>query len=1165
MKRFLLVLTATVLALTVVACGAPADTDSPSTPPAQSTQGSTEDATVSSAPTQDSTQDTTFSSAPTQDSTQDSSTEDSIPDTDDKPDDEIPVSQGLRFKLKEDGTYCVVGIGTCKDEILNIPVEHEGIAVTEIGDSAFKGCYWIDEIIIPDSVVKIGKSITHETKSNIKKIYIGKGVRELGENALSSSGYPDLYITDLEAYFKIAGNYWGNIYLNGELLTVLEVPSSVTEISDNAFSGSKCIKKIVLHDGVTSIGGSAFSNCEVLECVVIGKGITEIEKNAFYQSEKLSQIHIPDLATWLRLDLNSQIKGNLYIDGEMLTRVVIPDTVTVIGKNAFAYCTGITELVLHPGVREIKNNAFLCCNLKRIELNEGLTTIGRDAFTGNSAYTVILPSTVTSLDKQAFSLGKLVEVYNLSKFPGYDYFESNQVIVYHTSLSEESIVEYTEDGFVFASNKYSDGSGYNSLIDYWGEEKNLILPSTYKGEGYKIGIGAFNDNPSIKAITIPDGDIHIAQSAFSGCENLNMLSLGNGCYIKSPQTLHNLLTVIVNKGAYIEDVNVFKNCNKLIEVYNLTEGEDLSVYFQLAQVKHISLDEDSVLNVDENGYIFATIPEKGNYLVSYIGEGAELTLPSSYNGESYELFGYTFYERDDIKSITLPSCITSIPEYAFAYCRSLEEVTVSEGVTSIGQFAFYYCEGMEKLTLPSTLKSTDRDCFNSCYALKELYISDVKGWCEISFSSGGINNISNPLRYADNLYVNGIRANDNLVIPETVTTIKSGAFCYFEHLRGITLPSSLKEINANAFLGCSDLVRVDFTGDIKQWCEISYAEPLSSPLYYSQRLYIQGEELSGAVVIPEGTEKIPLYAFAYCDKITSVVMPNSVTTIGESAFRGCEMLTTLTLGQGVTKIEKDAFLKCKKLVELYNLSSLDIPIGAETDNYLGEYLKIIHTSTGESSIVDITEDGFIFAVVEGVPYLLGTINKNIIELTLPSSYKGGTYKINEDAFFEHTSLESVTFTGGITEIGTYAFGSCTSLSKVTLSEGIITVGEHAFSRASITEIAIPNSVLYIGNKAFYYCSKLESVTLGSGLKKIGESAFNECDIEKITLPYGLEEIGRNAFYNNKGMDAFFENATGWKVIRYDTDETYLTLDELSDAEANGKLLESTYRNYRWFR
>ncbi|GAB6390787.1 MAG: leucine-rich repeat protein [Treponematales bacterium] len=122
--------------------------------------------------------------------------------------------------------------------------------------------------------------------------------------------------------------------------------------------------------------------------------------------------------------------------------------------------------------------------------------------------------------------------------------------------------------------------------------------------------------------------------------------------------------------------------------------------------------------------------------------------------------------------------------------------------------------------------------------------------------------------------------------------------------------------------------------------------------------------------------------------------------------------------------------------------------------------------------------------------------------------------IGNDAFFNCTSLTSVTIPAGVTSIGNRAFSYCTSLTNVTVPAGVTSIGTGAFSRCtSFTSVTIPDSVTSIGILAFAYCSSLTSVTIPASVTSIKNGVFAGCtSLTSVTIPAGVTSIGNDAFY-----------------------------------------------------
>lgn len=304
-----------------------------------------------------------------------------------------------------------------------------------------------------------------------------------------------------------------------------------------------------------------------------------------------------------------------------------------------------------------------------------------------------------------------------------------------------------------------------------------------------------------------------------------------------------------------------------------------------------------------------------------------------------------------------------------------------------------------------------------------------------------------------------------IVIPETinhdgisckVTEIGNQAFFNCRDVTSISLPKTIVSVDLNAFGGCYGLNAVYIT-DLTAWCKIKFGYRDSNPLSEANHLFLNGQEVKGELVIPDGVETIGNYAFQNCTELTSVVIDNSVTSIGENAFNGCGKLASVTIPSSVVVIGRSAFDGCTSLNSVF-ITNLTAWCNIKFDNNPLKYAGHLFLNSEE-----------------------------VINLVIPEGITTIGY-----AFPNCKSLTSVIFPNTMTEIGASSFEDCTGL----------------------TSVSIPDNVTVLGASAFSGCSNLQSVDLGAGLKYIRGSAFMDCEkLASVVFPIGLVEIGANSFRN----------------------------------------------------
>jgi len=133
-----------------------------------------------------------------------------------------------------------------------------------------------------------------------------------------------------------------------------------------------------------------------------------------------------------------------------------------------------------------------------------------------------------------------------------------------------------------------------------------------------------------------------------------------------------------------------------------------------------------------------------------------------------------------------------------------------------------------------------------------------------------------------------------------------------------------------------------------------------------------------------------------------------------------------------------------------------------------------------------------------------------IKLVIPDT----ATNIGNGAFYDCSSLTSITIPSSVTSIGTTAFSN-SGLTSITIPNSVTSIGDHAFLNCySVTSIIIPNSVTSIGEGAFQSCDNLTNITIPPSVTSIGSVVFANCtSLTSITIPSSVTSIGNAAFYN----------------------------------------------------
>ncbi len=788
--------------------------------------------------------------------------------------------------------------------------------VTRIGEGAFGGCCSLTNITLPDTVTEIESSAFRACTSLIN-IIIPDSIKHIGINPFFNT-----------AYYNDSNN-WENdaIYIGTNLID-----------TNNTISENYTIKT-----GTKCIADEAFLNCSSLKSIIIPNSLMSIGRDAFVGCDSLNSVCITDIASWCSIDFSVGVSRNhdynetssnplyyaknLYLNGELVTNLEIPEHQIKIGSCAFISCTSITSVKIPEGVTSIGVEAFRdCSSLTNIIISNSVTSIGHSAFKGCSSLdNVIIPNSLTSIADSTFrecsSLEYIKIPNSVTSIGRCAFFECDSLVNVEIP---KSVINIGENAFVETQNLYV----YNDSAAFKFAE-NL------------------NGNYVVVDAVIPiDNLIFSLDSSGNGYSVNGFKSIEHNGILRIPATYNDLLVSEISKSAFLD-------CSNILEI-------ELP-----SNIKKIGA------NAFKNTYFYNNINNWGECTL-YIGNYL-ISVKEDIVGEYTIKEGITciadnaFYNCQKLLSITVPGSVTNIGENAFYNCNNLNSVKTSdlmqwlniefgnssanpiyysqnlyindslmrnlvipEGISKINPYAFYNCSSLTGIKIPESLKEIGYSAFSGCSNLSLVAITNLNDWCNIIFDSL----TSNPLYYANVLYVNGEKT-INLVIPDEISEIKKYSFCggFFESL---TIPNCVTSVGKSAFSNCCNLTGVYIT-DLGAWCNIDFASLDANPLLYAGNLYLNQEKITELILpseikriknktfcggtfesikISDFVESIGEYAFYKCLALKNLEISDSVTSIGESAFYGCESLISAIISDGVTSIGDSAFSNCSSLTSV---------------------------------------------------------------------------------------------------------------------------------------------------------------------------------------------------------------------------------------------------------
>lgn len=863
--------------------------------------------------------------------------------------------------------------------------------------------------------------------------------------------------------------------------------------------------------GITMIYSYAFSNYEWVDKDLEAGDVIDEEdpyliKQHYIGEDTITKIIIPEGVT--------QIDEYAFANLTALEEVVLPTTLTRIGKAAFFKCDKLTKINLE-NVKFINESAFEDSGLSQVNF-EKIVAIGNYAFRNAPLSSLVLPKTAQSIGQGAFYNNQYLDSveFKASKIKVAPYafaLCSNlyQVNVNAAVISSYAFIDCTSlesvtlgkdvaviGEFAFANTNVSafniDSRNQNFTTDLGGglvfsKDKSVLVLAApcYKGERNTITLpeecteietGAFSGNQLLFKLDAK-GVTKIGNYAFALCSNLTEVKLGQvlevGDFAFTGTSLRATpdITMVDEIGA---------SAFSYTKIQSVNIGSDVvigdSAFYMCNLLESVTLGDNVTVG---EGAFYCPIS-----LYTYENTGTFYT--DFYTAYQYEvrddegnlIESSSYYRYDLAKGITsILKQLTigqnaNICDFAFAGNAMLKKATVGQGAT-IGNYAFFNCLALTDIDLSKAVSIGDY-AFSGTIA--QDYMLKDNEW-QFAF---------------DKLYFDG-----TVYILDYVYTGFAPAFTSLDL-------SSVQEIGKGAFANNSSLASVNL-GKLTKIADMAFA---NCPRIES-------------ITIPETVTEIGAQAF-YRNKLTKVELSNAAV-VGDYAF-ALNSLKTVTLAEGAT-VGNGAFALNHSLTKVNNLAKATV-IGQQA------FMNTALTEADLTSAEEIGAFAFANSSLEKV-----TLGESLTTLGENPFYgcEISTFGRNEDLFFngqvvsttlveDYDVSDKVFVKDGVlyqtiaTGIELVSYPKQKADASYTVMEGTARIAARAFEgNESLYSVTLPTTLKAVGDKAFYGCTGLGVVTFTSYYAPTLEEEYDQSVLTYNNLPY----TGTLGEYVGLGISKFY--------------------------------------------
>lgn len=582
------------------------------------------------------------------------------------------------------------------------------------------------------------------------------------------------------------GQYSGDINIPSTIVhkrfLFKDITYSVVAIGMHAFGHCPNVTSITIPKSVNSIGVAAFYACSSMKTLTLPNHVlfeSDILWSTYFQDcNSLQLINLTAdsieefCAGSCNLELCSLIengvKRKIIINNSEITKVILPDDLTIIKDGTFAYCKSLVEIIVPDKVTNIGWGAFAQCSaLQSINIPQNVTTLGEGAFYGCSQLTqIIIPNSIKTIEKDIFA-----ECTSLKKI----------------ILTAKSIEEYIQNNINLLL--------YNAKCHYIGRE--LVINDVVQTD-----------------IVIPSTISTLGDNLFYYCQSISTLTLSNTTTL-GEDCLHGCTSL---KTIKLEVDSIEEYCKKgrinLNLSRTLTDNIEYKLLINGQEVTEITIPNDIFRGGIPNFPFKNCSSITSIILPTSLSDRSSLNRIGGFQGcSSLKTLviphGYTSFERNaafkgcsSLESIVIPDTITSIGYESFKGCVSLKNIELPESLTYIGASAFEDCNSLTSIIIPKNVKTIGKNAFKGCTALTSIHWN-AKECTEIEWEEEkSRKNVWTPYGHTERIeynYFYGPFAN----IAHQITTFTFGTdveciparLCYnMTQLKSIFIPYNVKKI-----------------------------------------------------------------------------------------------------------------------------------------------------------------------------------------------------------------------------------------------------------------------------------------------------------------------------------------------------------------------------------